>query len=211
MTQISRTRQADYASAITTALVGGTAWGVGQYVFNKKPFMNVDGNLKDSFIKTMEESLVAIKDKTTLENIEYQKTLEKEIDALKNSEELKEFIKNKKGDIAEITDDEIKLINEELGKMEIGKSKEYTKKIFKSAGKYETHYRNSLEACYNDAGQLIHDAKKITKEKFDALSKNISKARINSALKSAATFMAICGVSCCIFEFLFSNKKSNKK
>ena len=40
--------------------------------------MDKNQNIQDTFIKTMENALTEIKDKATLDNIEYQKNIEKE-------------------------------------------------------------------------------------------------------------------------------------
>lgn len=206
MTNVSNKHQANYGNAIGTAVVGGTLWGTGQYLFNKKPFVDKNGNIKDTFIKNMEEALVGIKDTSTLEIIDIQKGIEKEIDALKTHENLKEFVSNRKNDFARISDDEIKIINEEISKMEVNDGKNFVKRIFKTDGKYSKHYKETLASCYDDMGKLAHNTSKMSKEKFESLKKVINKGRRESALRAGATFMAVCAACCCFFEFWSSKR-----
>ncbi len=206
MTQVSKNYQADYINAVGTGVIGGTLWGAGQYLFNKKPFVDKNGNIKDSFVKNMEDALVAIKDKATLENVEFQKSLEKEIDVLKDHSELKDFINKKKNDFMRITEDEVKLLNEEVTKMDINEGKNFVKRIFKSDGKYQKYYKETLNSCY-EGSKLEHAASKLPKEKFEALKKVIQKARRDSALKSAGIFIGVCSACCCFFEWWNSRKK----
>lgn len=206
MTNVSNNYQADYANALGTAVVGGSAWGIGQYIFNKRPFIDSKGNMKDSFVKNMEESLIAIKDSPTLENIEFQKNLEKEIDKLKTHDEIKEVLNKRKNEFMRINDDEIKLINDEISKMEITDSKNFIKNLFKTDGKYQKYYKETLDSCY-ETGKLKHNSTKFSNEKFDALKKVIQKARRDSALKAAGIFMGVCAGCCCFFEWWSSRKK----
>ena len=201
MSNISNKYQADYGNAIGTAFVGGTLWGAGQYLFNKKPFIDKNGNIKDTFVKNMEEALVAIKDKATTEAIEHQKGLEKEIEAITSHENLKDFVKGRKNEFMRISEDEVKLIHEEISKMEINDSKNFVKGLFKTDGKYSKHYKETLASCYNDTGKLAHDAKKLSEEKFNALKKVINKGRRDASLKAGVTFMAVCAACCCFFEY----------
>lgn len=212
MSSVSNNYQADYKSAIGTAVTGGLAWGAGQYIFNKRPFVDRNKNIQDAFIKTMEEALVGIKDKAALENIEYQKTLEKTIDSLTSKEALQNFLKTKKDEFMRITDENLKFINEEITKMGEKDGKDIIKGLFKSDGKYNKFYQETLEACYNEKGELVHESSKLTKEAFDALKKIINKERLKNALVSGGTFMGVCALSCCLFEFFLSRKrnKANK-
>lgn len=207
MTQINNQRQADYGNAIATAIGGGTMWGIGQYLFNKRPFIDGSGNIKDTFVKSMEDALVEIKDKATIENIDFQKGLEKDVDALKTKDEIKEFISNRKKDFMRMTDDDIKLLNEELTKLETEEAKTLTKKVFKADGKYQKFYKDALDSCYDTGGKLKHDATKISEKNWNALKEVIQKARRNSALKAAGVFAGVCAFCCCLFEFLGSRKK----
>lgn len=206
MTNVSNNYQADYASALKTAVIGGGAWGVGQYFFNKRPFVDSKGNMKDTFIKEMESKLVSIKDNHTLENIKAQKLLEKEIDAIKTHDELKQFVNNRKNEFMRISEEEVKILNEELSKSELNESKNVAKHLFKCDGKYQKYYKDTLDSCY-EGKTLKHNASKISKEKFGAIKEVIQKTRRDSALKSAGTFMLICGALCCFFEFWDSRKK----
>ena len=106
-----------------------------------------------------------------------------------------------------MTDDDIKILNTELANMESNEAKNLTKKVFKADGKYQKFYKDTLDSCYDEAGKLKHDAKKISEKNWNALKDVIQKVRRNSALKSAATFMGVCGGLCCIFEYFNSRKK----
>ena len=92
MTQVSNNYKANYANALGTAIIGGSAWGLGQYVFNKKPFVDSNNIIQDSFVKDMESTLVKINDASTLENIEMQKNIEKEIEKLTKADEIKDYL-----------------------------------------------------------------------------------------------------------------------
>lgn len=206
MSQVSNHRRADYGNALTTAVLGGAVWGTGQYVFNKKPFIDKNGNIKDSFVQNMEKALVEIKDTPTLETLEHQKTLEKEIDTLKSSEELKSFIKNKKDEFMRISDADFKLLDDELGNMKAEEGKNFVKGLFKKDGKYRKHFGDTLASCYDEGGKLVHDASKLSQEKFDALKKIIKKGRRMSALEAAGIFAAFTAAGCCLFEYFLSKK-----
>lgn len=201
MSQVSNNYQPNYGNAIGTAVVGGTLWGVGQYVFNKKPFIDRKENIKDSFVKDMETSLVAINDAETKEIVEFQKNLEKEIDAIKTKDELKEFVNNRKNEFSRLKEQEIKLVNEEISKMEIDNGKNFVKGLFESDGKYAKYYKDTLAACYNDNGKLAHDSTKMSTPKFEALKKVINKARKDTAIRTGAIFMVVSALMCCLFEF----------
>lgn len=209
MTQVSNNNyQANYGSAIGTATIGGAAWGLGQYFFNKRPFIDHNENFSDVFVKNLEEALVGANDSAAIKNIELQKGLEKEIDALVNIEDVKTFISDKQDDFMRIAGDDVKIINEEIGKMEINEGKAFAKDLFKKDGKYRKFYNSTVSNCYDDAGKLIHNTEKISKESFEAVKKVVNKSRINSALKAAGLFTLICGACCCIFEFFASRKKN---
>lgn len=207
MTNISNSRQANYGNALTTAIGGGVLWGVGQYCFNKKPFVDTNGNIKDTFVKSMEDTLVSANDKATIENVNFQKGLEKEIDALKDKNEIKEFITNRKKDFMRMTDEDIKLLNEEMAKLETNEAKNLAKNVFKADGKYQKFYKDTLNSCYDEAEKLKHDATKISEKNWNALKEVIQKARRSSALHSALTFTGVCAALCCFFEFINSRRQ----
>ncbi len=201
-----------YGNAIATSAVGGAAWGSGLYLFNKKPFMDKAGNISDAFVKKLEDSLVAVKDKATLDNINFQKNLEKSIDEIVNIEKLKEFVNKNKDDFMRLSENDITILNGELGKMDFAKAKEMLKGLFEKDGKYTKYYKETIASCYDDAGKkLVHDAQKIAKEKFDIIKKVISKERAVSALKSAGTCTALCAIMCCLAEFFMSRKANKNK
>ena len=209
MAPIENKYQANYANALGTAVIGGAAWGVGQYLFNKKPFVDQNNVISDSFVKTMEDSLLKINDKPTLENIELQKNIEKEIEKITKVDDLKVFLTKHKDDFTRISEDDIKIINDDIAKMELDKSKEYAKAIFKKDGKYIAYYNETLESCYDDLGKkLVHNPEKMSAEKFKTLKNIVNKNRINSALKTAGLFTVVCATCCCLFEFFLSKKKN---
>ena len=209
MTQVSNNYKANYANALGTAIIGGSAWGLGQYVFNKKPFVDSNNIIQDSFVKDMESTLVKINDASTLENIEMQKNIEKEIENFTKADEVKDYLKKHVDDFTRITEDDLKIINDEISKMELKEGKEYAKSIFKKDGKYLGFYNETLESCYDDIGKkLVHNPKKMSVEKFNVLKDLINKNRRNSALRAAGMFTLICGTCCCLFELILSRKKN---
>lgn len=206
MSQVYNNRQADYGNALGTAVIGGAAWGLGQYVFNKKPFVDNAGNIKDSFVKSMEDALVGIKDSKAIENLEFQKNLEKEIDALKTKDALKDFLNNRKNEFMKIADDDIKLFSDDIAKVELEEGKNFVKRLFKSDGKYQKFYKETLDSCYDSAGKLKHDPAKISQKNWEILKEVINKARRNTALKAAGVFAGVCATCCCFFEW-WENRK----
>ena len=210
--KVSNNYGPNYGSAIGTGVLGGTAWGVGQYVFNKKPFMDKAGNLSDVFVKKVEDALVAVKDKATLDNVDFQKNLEKRIDDLVDVEKLKDFMTKNKDDFMTLTEKDITVFNDELGNIDFSKAKEMIKGLFEHDGKYSKYYKETVSSCYDDAGKkLAHDAQKIAKEKFDVIKKVINKERAVSALKSAGIFAALCAAMCCLTEFFVSRSANKNK
>ena len=209
MTEVSNKYSPNYGSAIGTGILGGAAWGAGQYVFNKRPFMDRQGNLSDTFVKRVENALVAVKDKATLDNIDFQKNLEKEIDKIANADKLKEFITKNKDDFMRLTENDIQMFNENLGKMNLDKAKSFVKGLFEHDGKYSKYYKETISSCYNDSKKLVHDATKMTQDKFDVIKKAIKSERAASALRSAGLFAGICALMCCLTEF-FVGRKANK-
>ena len=209
MNSVKNNYQANYANALGTAVIGGAAWGAGQYIFNKKPFMDSNSNIKDSFIKEMEDGLKAIEDKATFKNIELQQNIEKEIDALKSIDEIKQYVKKHEKDFMRISESDIKLLDEEFSKLTLEDGKNMAKGIFEKDGKYREFYNKTLESCYDDAGkQLVHDAKKISESKFNVVKKLVNKHRRNNALIAAGLFTGICATTCCLFEFFLSRRKN---
>ena len=207
MSQVSNNyHQPNYVNALGTAGFGGAAWGVWQYFFSKKPFIDNQGAIRDTFIKKMENTLVELKDSSALETIEHQKTIEQEIDALKDNEALKEFIKSKKDEFKSMSEDTLKEIEEGISKLPFDENKNLAKNMFKSSGKYYQFYENTLNACYDSNDKLVHDTSKISQEKFNAIKKIIKSERVNSALKSTGIFAACAAVSCCLFEHFLSKK-----
>lgn len=206
MSQVSNNHSPNYTNAVGTAVLGGVGWGVGQYLINKKPFVTKEGFIQDSFVKRMEDTLVELKDNSALETIEHQKTIEKEIDALKDNEALKEFIKTRKDEFKSITDDALKEVEEGISKLKIDENKNLTKAMFKSGGKYYQFFDNTLNACYDANGKLSHDSAKLPQETFEAIKKIIQSERRNSALKAGGIFAAIGAVTCCLFEYFLSKK-----
>lgn len=206
MSQVSNHYQPNYLNALGTAVIGGAGWGAGQYFIRKKPFVSNEGFIHDSFVKRMEDALVEIKDSSVSEVIEHQKNVEKEIDALKDNEALKEFIKSRKDEFKSLSDDGLKELEEGISKLKIEENKSLAKTMFKSGGKYYQFFDDTLNACYDANGKLSHDASKISQEKFNAIKKIIKNERVNSALKSAGIFAAVAAVSCCLFEYFLAKK-----
>ena len=87
-------------------------------------------------------------------------------------------------------------------------NKSMTKNLFKKEGKYGNYFEKSFESCRDDAGKFIHDATKISESKFNAIKKLSKEFRLKNALTSGGLFIAICGGTCCLFEFLLSRRKN---
>ena len=206
MTKAIDNQQPNYGNALSTAIIGGAAWGVGQYVFNKKPFVDGAGNIKDTFVKSMEDALIEIKDTKAIENLDFQKNLEKEINALKTKDALKDFLNNRKNEFMRISDDEIKLFSDDIAKVELDEGKDFVKRLFKSDGKYQKFYKDTLDSCYDSAGKLKQDPAKISQKNWEVLKEVINKARRNTALKAAGVFAGVCAACCCFFEWWGSRR-----
>ena len=210
MTQINETNQVNYMNGLATGAIGGLAWGAVDYVFKKKPFLQND-YLSDTFVKSLEESFTAIKDKTTLDTINFQKNLETEIDALKSTDEIKKFLTKNKDDIKGFTDEAIESFGKIFDEVNIEDGKAGLKDFFKTKGKYHNYFKQTFDACCDKTGNFVHDAQKISNEKFDIVKKTANKFRRNAAIKSAATFAVICAATCCLFDFIMAKKNSKKQ
>lgn len=207
MTQISSyQREPQYGTALGTAIAGGVAWGGMEYLMKKKPFLDKDEKLQDSFVKEMEDALTKIKDSDTLKVVESQNNIEKEIDALVTSDELKEFITKRKDDFSKLSDDELNLLKNKIGSTEPNDAKSLLKYTFKREGKYYNHFNDVFESCYNEAGKLKHNADKISKENWSAIKSVITDARVKSGMKAGVTFATIAAIISCGAEYFFSRK-----
>ncbi len=208
MTQISSyNREPQYGSAMATSIAGGIAWGGMEYLMKKKPFIDQNEKLQDSFVKEMEDALTKIKDSDTLKIVEAQNNIEKEIDALTTSDELKEFITKRKDDFSKLSDDELNLLKNKIGSTEPNEAKSLLKYTFKREGKYYNHFNDVFESCYDEAGKLKHNAEKISKENWSAIKSAITDARVKAGIKAGVTFATIATIVSCAFEF-FSSKKN---
>lgn len=208
MTQVSTNykREPQYSSAMMCSALGGATWGAMEYLVKKKPYLDKDGELKDTFIKKMEDALVKIKDTDTTKIIEEQKNIEKEIDTLTTSDELKNFLQKREKDFSKFTEEEINLLKNEIGSQQPNSAKEFLKKLFKSNGKYYNHFNETLEACCDEAGKLKHDANKISKEKWNTIKSVTTDFRVKSAMKAGITFAAISALGGCVYEFFTTRK-----
>ena len=205
MTQVNNIRKPDYAGALTTAAAC-------EYFFKKHPYLNDNKILKDTFVKQMEESLQTINDAKTIETINFQKGLEAEIDAIKNSGEMKKFLENKKNLIENMPDDMLALLQKYMSinvdEKEFIEEKSLIKNLFKQEGPYRKYFQETIDACLDKSEKLVHNTEKMSAEKFGAIKKAINKFRLNSALISGLSFAAISAVIMCGFEFFLGKKKS---
>ena len=211
MTQINNIRKPDYVSALTTAGAGGVVWSACDYFFNKRPYLD-DGLVKDEFVKYMGDSLKEINDAKTLEAMNFQKGLEAEIDALKNSGELKAFFERKKDLLSDMPEKVFTDIDEALkanvGEKEVNNFKAEMKTLFKQEGPYKKYFQETMDACLDESQKFTHNTEKMSAEKFGAIKKAVNKFKLNSALKSGLSFAAISAVVMCMFEFFQGRKKS---
>ena len=212
MTQVNNIRKPDYAGALTTAAAGGAVWSACEYFFKKHPYINDNKILKDTFVKQMEESLQAINDAKTIETINFQKGLEAEIDAIKNSGEIKAFFERKKDLLTDIPEkaytDIDEILKANVSEKEVNNIKAEMKTIFKQKGPYRKYFQETIDACLDKSEKLVHNTEKMSAEKFGAIKKAINKFRLNSALISGLSFAAISAVIMCGFEFFLGKKKS---
>ena len=202
--------RADYAGALTTAGMGGVAWGVGEYLFNKKSFLNHDEKVSDLFVKSVKEGLESIKDPKFLENKEALNVLNTQIDKYTTIDQLKEFVKNNKKDLFNLSDNDAEVIRRYIEEAnDVTKSKEFLKSLFENQGKNKSYVQEIYESCCDKAGKLVHDAQKVSKEKFDIIKNTADKFRKNNALRAAVSFAVISASIMCIFEY-FKGRKAKK-
>ena len=202
--------RADYTGALTTAGMGGVAWGIGEYLFNKKSFLNRDEKVSDLFVKSVKEGLEGIKDPKFLENKEALNVLNTQIDKCNTIAQLKEFFKNTKKDIFNLSDGDGAEIAKYIDDVnDVTKSKEFLKSFFENQGKNKSYVQEIYESCCDKAGKLVHDAQKVSKEKFDIIKNTADKFRKNNALKAAVSFAVISAAIMCIFEY-FKGRKAKK-
>ena len=202
--------RADYTGALTTAGMGGVAWGVGEYIFNKKPFLNNEEMVSDLFVKSVKEGLEGIKDSKFLENKEALNTLNTQIDKCNTVEQLKEFFKNNKKDIFHLTERDGAGVTKYIEEVnDVAKSKEFLKSFFENQGKNKSYVQEIYESCCDKAGKLVHDAQKVSKEKSDIIKNTADKFRKNNALKAAVSFAIISATIMCVFEY-FKGRKAKK-
>lgn len=203
--------RADYKGALGTAGIGGIVWGGGEYFLNKRAFLDENENLADSFVRTVKEGLGGINDKELLKNNESLKTIKTQIDNCSSLEELKEVFKKNEKDIFKISDKYSAGILENIDNIkDVEKSKSLLKTFFEEEGKNKSYIQEIYKSCCDDAGKLVHDAQKVTKEKFDIVKNAAEKFTKNNALKAAVSFAVISAGIMCIFEY-FKGRKAKKQ
>ncbi len=202
----------DYTGALGTAGMGGLAWGVGEYIFNKKPFYDKKAEvLTDTFVSSIKEGLEGMKDATFLESKNLQKTLEANIDKLSTKDDLINFFNNNKKELVGFSDDMFDVMKEQIKKQDsIDNAKASLKKLFAEEGQSKKYVHEVYKSCCDKTGKLVHDAQKISKEKFDLIKNTADKFRKNNALRAAASFAIMSAAIMCIFEF-FKGRKAKKQ
>ena len=81
----------------------------------------------------------------------------------------------------------------------------------KSQPEEHSKYINEIyKKCCNESGKLVHDAKKISKERFDVVKESLGKMRIKEALTFAAIFTVGFAAVSLISEAI-KNRKNSKK
>jgi len=209
--QSNNYRRADYKEALATAGMGGVAWTAGEYLFNKKPFLDKSKNVTDFFVTTIKEGLEGIKDPKLIENQEYLKNIKTQIDNCTTKEQLQEFFKNNKKDLYGKNNDFFEYVSKNINEIpELSDTKERLKFLFEKDGKNKSYIQEIYQSCCDEAGKLVHDAQKVSKEKFDLIKNTASKFRINNALKSGISFAVISAITLCIFE-CFAGRKAKKQ
>ena len=208
MTEVTNNYKPNYLEPIKTGLITGGAWGAAEYIFNKKPFQDGDKNLKDSFIRKMETTMVEQNDDVTKEIVETQKTIRNEIDALKTREEILEYLEKKGKNYTHLTEQKIEFLKLRVQECKNDNIKDFVKEICSNKDKeFNTRFKELLDNCYNENRKLEHNSSKISAEKFEAIKKLIKKERLNNSLKAAGSFILIWSVVSCAIEFFKSKRK----
>ena len=203
-------RRPDYKGALLTAGVGGAAWGVGEYIFKKSPFLDDQANLSDSFIRSVRDGLENLKDKDLLELNKKLEVFNSKIDKCTTAEALENLFRNNKKDLVGKTDDYLTTVSNYIkNETDLNKSKDSLKFIFENHGKKKKYVQEVYEACCDKAGKLVHDVQKVSKEKFDIVKNTANKFRKNNALGAAVSCAVISAAIMCIFEY-FKGRKAKK-
>jgi len=154
------------AIGMTSLGLGATVGGL-WYKFGNS-YMDADGKLRDEFIKTTEEYLTKAKDKDFIKDTKWLADKYKEIDNLKNVDEvLKYCLKNHD----KLSDADIKVIKDNMPKMELERAKKFVKAgIEVSDERYNKYFTDLFEKAYDkDKKKFIFDKNKISQTQFDCI------------------------------------------
>lgn len=205
-------KKADYIGALGTAGLWGTAWGAGEYIFNRKPFLN-EGQISESFKNAIDAGLKELKDVKVTELDTNLKNIYSAIEKCTSHDELSNIFAKFKNELPKLEKDKIdEAINAIKNRKDLSldEFKNIAKDTFNCNGKHREYIQGIYDSCCDKAGKLVHDAKNISKEKFDLVKNTAKKFRTNSAFKSALTFAAMTATILCIFEF-FRGRKAKKE
>ena len=128
-----------------TSLGGGALAGRGWYKWGNA-FLNNDGTLKDSFIKTIEKSLIDIKDEDFTKDIKWLSDSRKEIDGLKSIDDvIKYYLKTNK-----LSENDKKVILDNMKNMKLDEAKNFVKvSIETTDSRYKKYFNDIFVKAYD--------------------------------------------------------------
>ena len=162
--------------------LGGAAW-----YKHGDSFLNNDGNLKDSFMKSVEESLTEVKDKDFIKDTKWLADARKEIDSLKSVDEVIDYyLKNNK-----LSENDKKVIMDNMKNMKLEDAKKFTKISMESDSRYKKYFTELFEKTFDkNKKEFIHDSNKISKTQFDCVKKVAKEFNTMGAVKVGAWLLA---------------------
>ena len=145
-TQTGQNNKFSHTAIGVTSLGLGAATGCLWYKFGNS-YMDADGKLRDEFIKTTEEYLTEAKDKDFIKDTKWLADKHKEIDNLKNVDEvLKYYLKNH----SNLSEQDKKVVTENISKMELERAKKFVKAgIEVSDERYNKYFTDLFEKAYD--------------------------------------------------------------
>ena len=176
-TQTNHKNRISHTAILAISLGLGAATGGLWYKFGNS-YMDADGKLRDEFIKTTEEYLTEAKDKDFIKDTKWLADKHKEIDNLKNVDEvLKYYLKNE----SNLSEQDKKVVTENIPKMELERAKKFVKAgIEVSDERYNKYFTDLFEKAYNKSKkEFVFDSNKISTTQFDCIkeaAKNVNSA-----------------------------------
>ena len=165
-----------------TSLGAGATTGI---LWNKfgNSYLDSNGKLRDEFIRNIEVNLTEAKDKDFIKDTKWLTDKYKEIDNLKNSDEvLKYYLKIDN----HLSEQDRKVLTENMPKMELDKAKKFVKaSIEVSDERYGKYFNNLFEKAYDkNKKKFVFDSNKISKQQFDCVEKAAKYINSGHAMKN---------------------------